>query len=374
MKTNKLLIRLSFIADGALFLVLLLGARWHWLPALLGAEVIMGLVRMSRLSPMMFRFVLRRLVHMIPIVLAVIALGFALMQLAPGDIFTQMILNPDISQADLDRYREAFRLDKPWYVQFFYYVWNVLHGDFGYSIVYKIPAFSLISQRAMNTLILSLASILCAWGFSIPAGIYAATRQYRAGDQVISVFAFFGLAIPNYFLAFLLVFVVSKTGNWLPIGSMYSVNVNDLNVIRRFFDLLLHMIIPVFVIATSATASLTRIMRANMLEILGQQYITTARAKGLAERTVVYKHALRNAINPMISIFGYQFGAILGGSALVERVMAWPGLGSLMLEALLSQDTYLITGSFFYGTILLVVGNLMADILLALVDPRIRIS
>lgn len=374
MKKPSFLFYLSFLADLALFLVLSIPAEWHWLPALLITEAVMGLVRMSRRNPVLFRFIVRRLTHMVPIILAVIALGFLLMQLAPGDIFTQMILNPDISEADLERYRAAFKLDKPWYIQFFSYIWNVLHGDFGYSIVYKIPAFSLISQRAGNTLILSLATVLCAWGFSIPAGIYAAGKQYSIGDQAISVFAFFGLAIPNFFLAFLLIYFVSTTGNWLPVGGMWSVNVNDMNFFQKAADLLAHMAIPVFVLATSATASLTRIMRANMLDTLSQQYITTARAKGLSEHKVVYKHALRNAINPMISIFGFQFGAILGGAALTEAVTAWPGLGKLMLAALLSQDTFLITGSFFYGTILLVVGNLIADILLAVVDPRIRVS
>ncbi|PIE04562.1 MAG: ABC transporter substrate-binding protein [Spirochaetales bacterium] len=374
MKKKQILFYASFLADLTFLLLLVLASGWHWLLALTVVEALMGLARMSRRNPVLFRFVLRRLLHMLPILFAVIALGFLLMQLAPGDIFTQMVLNPDISEEDLERYRAAFKLDKPWYVQFFSYLWNILHGDFGFSIVYKIPAFSLISQRALNTLILSLATVLCAWGFSIPAGIYAARRQYSFGDQAISVFAFFGLAIPNFFLAFLLIFLVSKTGNWLPLGGMHAVNVGDMNIFQRFGDLLLHMIIPVFVLATSATASLTRIMRANMLDTLSQQYITTARAKGLSEHTVVYKHALRNAINPMISIFGLQFGAILGGAALVEQVTAWPGLGKLMLAALLSQDTFLITGSFFYGTILLVVGNLIADILLAVVDPRIRIN
>ena len=232
----------------------------------------------------------------------------------------------------------------------------------------------LIPAASTNTILLSLVTILAAWGFSIPAGIYAATHQYKPGDQIISVLAFIGLSIPNYFLAFLLIFLLSKTGNWLPLGGMHSVMASDLNWFMYALDTMKHMILPVFVIATSAMASLTRIMRANMLEIMGQQYITTARAKGLAEKKVVYKHALRNAINPMITIFGFQFGAILGGSALVERVLAWPGLGKVMLEAILAQDLYLVVGSLMYGVVLLMLGNLFADIVLAIVDPRVRIS
>lgn len=365
--------RWTFIADALFILMLLISGRTI-LFALVFTEALLWLIRLIWISPLMLRFILRRFVHMIPMLLAVIATGFALIQLAPGDIFSQMALNPNIRAADLEALRRNFGLDQPWYIQFFKYLWNSLHGDFGLSQIYKTPVFMIVSQRALNTILLALVTIIAAWGFSIPAGIYAATHQYKLGDQAISVFAFIGLSIPNYFLAFLLIYLISTTGNWLPLGGIHDVNASDLGPFMYFIDLLKHMILPVFVIATSAMASLTRIMRANMLEILGQQYITTARAKGLEERKVVWKHALRNAINPMITIFGFQFGAILGGSALVERVLAWPGLGKVMLEALLAQDLYLVVGSLLYGVILLMLGNLFADIILAIVDPRVRIS
>ncbi len=365
--------RWTLIADAILLAVVFLTSDSPVFLTLL-IEALLWMVRLIWISPILLRFIVRRLIHMIPMLLVVIASGFALIQLAPGDIFTTMALNPNIRAADLEIFRRNFGMDKPWYIQFLRFIWNALHGDFGLSQIYKAPVFMIVSQRAVNTIILSFATILIAWGFSIPAGIYAATHQYRPGDQVISVLAFVGLSIPNYFLAFLLVYVISNTGNWLPLGGMHSVQSGSMNWFAYTLDLLKHMILPVFVIATSAMASLTRIMRANMLEIMGQQYIVTARAKGLAEKRVVYKHALRNAINPMITIFGFQFGAILGGSALVERVLAWPGLGKVMLEAILAQDLYLVVGSLLYGVILLMLGNLLADILLAIVDPRVRIS
>ncbi|MCK4543566.1 MAG: ABC transporter permease [Spirochaetales bacterium] len=371
---KKMMVRGSYVLDVLLWALLTFSAGWGWFLALIVVESVMWLVRLAWLSPMMLKFILRRLLHMLPIIIAVVAIGFGLIQLAPGDIFSQMLLNPDIRPEDVETMRKAFGLDQPWYVQFFKYLWNVLHGDFGFSQNFKAPVFVLVNQRAANTLILSFATILIAWGFSIPAGIYAATRQYKVGDQVVSVFAFFGLSIPNYFLAFLLIFMVSSTGNWLPVGGMYSVHISSMSWFGRSWDLIKHMFIPVFVIATSATAGLTRIMRANMLEILGQQYITTARAKGIKESKVVWKHALRNAINPMITIFGFQFGAILGGAALTEQVTAWPGLGKLILRAILTQDLYLVVGSLIYGVGLLVIGNLIADILLAIVDPRVRIG
>ncbi len=372
---KKIVVRITFAADVVLF-ALLLVSGWKWFPSLLLAEAVMWLVRMIWISPMLLRFILKRFLHMIPIILTVIALGFALIQLAPGDIFTQMSLNPDIQPETLENFRKIFGLDQPWYIQFFKYLWNALHLDFGFSQNFKAPVFALVNQRAGNTLVLAFATVVIAWGFSIPAGVIAARNQYKWKDSIISVFAFIGLAIPNYFLAFLLIYFLASGGAWLglPIGGMHSLNWDDLNIFQQFWDLLKHMAVPVFVLATSVTAGLTRIMRANMLEIMGMQYITTARAKGLKENKVVYKHALRNAINPMITMFGFQLGGILGGSALVENVTAWPGLGRLILRALLTQDLYLVIGSLLYGVALLVIGNLVADVLLAVVDPRVRIG
>ena len=372
-KNKDLYLRLSFLSDLLLIVFLILSGT-NWFLSIIMVEAVMWLIRLYWISKVLLLFIGKRLLHMIPIILSVVAIGFFLIQLAPGDIFTQMTLNPNIKPETIDRYRATFGLDKEWYIQFFRYLWNALHLDFGYSINYKTAVFNLVSQRAGNTLSLAVATIVIAWGLSIPAGIYSATHQYKLGDQVITIFAFVGLALPSFFAAFLLIYFVSSTGSWLPIGGMWSVDVDNMNIFQKALDLAKHMAIPVFVLASRSMASLTRIMRANMLEIMSQQYITTARAKGLTERTVVYKHALRNAINPMITIFGYQFGYILGGSALVEAVTAWPGLGSLMLQGIMSQDLYLVVGSLVYSVALLVIGNLIADILLGIVDPRVRIS
>jgi peptide/nickel transport system permease protein len=369
----KRLIWFSFIIDIILFLLFLLPG-WHWFFSIFITEILMWMLRLIWISPDLLKFILRRLLHMIPIILAVVSIAFFLIYLAPGDIFSKMALDPDIRPETLEQLRENFGLNEPWYIQFLRYVGNVLRGDFGYSEIFKAPVFTLVSQRALNTLLLAGLSLLFAWLFSVPAGVIAATHQYKWQDQTISVLAFCGLSIPNFFLAFLLIYLVSVTGNWLPIGGLASVDIEQMGVLERFLDLAAHLAIPVFVIATSITASLTRIMRANMLEILNQPYIRTARAKGLKRITVVYKHALRNSINPMITILGFQLGNILGGAALVEIVTAYPGLGKLILSALLSQDLYLVAGSLIYGVGLLVLGNLLSDILLAVIDPKIRIS
>ncbi len=358
------------------FIVLMVTVNGWALPtAVVLSQAIFWLLRLVWISPTLLRFILKRLLHMIPILLSVIAIGFLLIQLAPGDIFTQMQLNPNIRPSDIENFRRQFGLDQPWYVQFVLYVVRAVQGNFGFSIQWRVPVFTLVSMRAWNTIMLSVTALAFSWGLSIPMGILASTKQYKWQDQTISVFAFIGLAIPNFFLAFLLQFALTRLapGAW-PISGMRSLNHENLSAIGQFFDIARHMVLPVFVIGTSGMASLTRIMRANMLDILNQQYIVTAKAKGLSDRVVIYKHALRNAINPMITILGFQIASIMSGAALTEVVLSWPGLGSLILSAITSQDLYLVIGSLIYGSILLVIGNLIADILLAVVDPRVRIS
>lgn len=371
--------RFTFIVDAVMAAGLIWGFSVHIASAILISEIFMWLLRLAWISPALLRYILRRLLHMIPILLMVIALGFLLLQLAPGDSFTKMLLEQDISQETLEAFRSEFKLDKPWPVQFVSYIWNILHLDFGFSAEYKTGVFDVVKLRAIPTIELSMVSLLFAWGLSIPMGVYAAQKQYKWQDQGISIFAFIGLAIPNFFLAFLLLYFVTATsgnmaGTWLPIGGRTSVNFSDMSWIQQRLDIIWHLILPVFVLGTSAMAGLTRIMRANMLEILNMQYIVTARAKGQSEKVVVFKHALRNAINPMITILGFQISSILGGAALTESVLSWPGLGMLILQAIMAQDMYLVIGSLLYSTVLLVLGNLLADILLALTDPRVRIS
>ena len=370
--------RLTFVLDAILLGVFMGFGGMGWFGALLLTELIGWFFRLIWLSPMMLRFIVIRLIHMIPVVLTIVAIGFLLIQIAPGDVFTQLELNPDIRPSDLELQRQRFGLDRPWIVQFFRYIFNVLQGNFGFSVVYKLPVFTVVNQRAAATILLSLTSLALAWGFSIPAGVIAATNQYKWPDQTISGFAFFGLAVPNFFLAFLLLYIVTATSNppgtWLPIGGMMDIDHDTFNFFGRVWDRIRHLIIPVFVLGTSAMAGLTRIMRANMLDIMNQQYVVTARSKGQTERKVVYRHALRNAINPMITILGFQISTILSGAALTENVLAWPGLGRVALTDVLSQDLFLVMGILIYSSILLVLGNLIADILLAIVDPRIRIS
>jgi len=235
-----------------------------------------------------------------------------------------------------------------------------------------VPVSFLIKQKLINTLALSIASIFLTWLIAIPFGVLAAQKNGRWQDIVLSVLAYVGISLPSFFVAMLLVFFAART-MLLPVGGTTSVFALDAGGWIRFADYLRHLLLPTLALTLAGVGSLFRLMRNNFLESLGSPYITTARAKGLPESKVLYKHALRNAINPMITIFGYELSGILSGAALVEVITNWPGMGRLLLDAVLAQDLYLVMASLLIGGILLVLGNLAADLMLAAADPRIRL-
>jgi len=223
-------------------------------------------------------------------------------------------------------------------------------------------------------MILSVAAMFIAWGFSIPIGIYSATHKYTIGDNIFTSLAFVGLSIPNFFFALLLLFLIVKFNVPLPINGMTSIMHDFMSPMGKIIDILKHLLVPAVVLGTASMATLTRIMRGQMIEAMRSDYIRTAKAKGLKNRKVVYKHAFRNAINPMITIFGFQISMLLSGAALTETVTGWPGLGKMMLTAVRSKDLYLAMAGLMIGSVLLIIGNLIADVLLAVSDPRIRYS
>jgi len=321
----------------------------------------------------MTSYIIRRVLVAIPLLLGMTFLAFMVIQLGGGEYFAELRLNPQISRETIEQIEQQFNLDKPAVVQYFYWLKNVLKLDFGYSFSRMASVTGLIRGRVLATMLLSTSSILVTWLVAIPLGIYCAVHRYSWGDRFASFFAYIGISIPNFFLALLLLYLASVVGI-LPLGDMTSAKFDDLSLASKVLDIGKHLIIPTVVIATAAMAGLQRLMRGNMLEVLRAQYITTARAKGLPENRVIYVHALRNAINPMISIFGLQFSSLLGGAALTEIVCSWPGLGSLMLEAVRARDLYVVMGDLLIGGILLIGGNLLADVLLAWTDPRIRLE
>lgn len=327
----------------------------------------------------MVTYTLRRLLTMIPLLLAMSFVTFMFIRLAPGDILAPYRMNPQISEETIKEMERKFHFDKPAIVQYLYWLRNLVTLDFGYSFSKRTSVASVIAAHAVNTLYLALFSILITWLVAIPIGIYCAVHQYRWSDKVFSFISYIGMSFPTFFLALILLFIVSSIGELpligkLPVGGMKSNGFENMNGIEQFLDVLKHMIVPGLVLGTAAIASLQRIMRGNMLEELRSKYVMTARAKGLPENRVVYVHALRNAINPLITIFGYEFSALLSGAALTEIITSWPGLGCIMLEAVRAQDLFLVMGNMLMGGVMLICGNLIADVLLAWIDPRIKLS
>jgi peptide/nickel transport system permease protein len=319
----------------------------------------------------MTKYILKRIFILFPMLLGMTFITFMVMQMAPGDFLDSMRANPQISPETVEEYAAKYHLDKSALAQYGYWLKSLFTFDLGYSFAYKAKVSSVIGSRAWNTLVLSLASIVLTWFVVIPVGVICALKKRSLIDRALSFFSYLGLSLPGFFLALVLLYGVSHTG-LLPLGGMKSVHYFEMNRPDRFFDLVRHLILPTLVLSLGSIASLQRIMRANMLEVLNKPYILAARARGLSTGRVLFVHALRNAVNPMVTIFGYQFSALLSGAALIEIVFGWPGLGTVMLEAVQAQDLYLVMGGVLISGVLLITGNLLADLLLAAVDPRIR--
>jgi len=318
----------------------------------------------------MIRFVLHRLLLSIPMLLGITLLTFILMRLSPGNFLDTLRLDPQISQETIEHYQKLYQLDQPVFAQYLHWIKNVCRLEFGYSYHFNVPVAHIIGGRLFNTFILALCAFLVTWLIAIPLGIWAAVHRGRLSDHLIQIFSYISLSIPVYFLAMILLFWASQSGV-LPLGGMRSPNFEHMVWWEQWIDIARHLVIPVASLSIVSIGYLQKIMRGNMLEVLGQQYILTARAKGLSETRVIYIHALRNAINPLITLLGYEFSALLSGAALTEIICSWPGLGSLMLTAVRSKDIYLVMASMLMGSVMFLVGNLLADIALAKADPRI---
>lgn len=325
-------------------------------------------------------FLLRRLFSLVPILLGVTFISFVIISLTPGDYLSTMSLSPDVSPERIARLRHDFGLDKPWYVQYGLWLYRILPfkfpfgfklPDLGYSFSNKTPVISLMKERFLNTLLLSATAEALIWLIAIPLGVLAAYKRQTWVDKLSSFGVFFGISIPEILLALFALLFAATTG-WFPIGGMHRLHYEDLSPLGQFADLLHHLCLPVLVLAVTGAAGTMRYMRGSLLETLSSDYIRTARAKGVSERAVLLRHAFRNAINPLITLFGFSFAGLISSSFLVEFIMGWPGLGRLTYDALLAKDLYVIMASLMVSTIFLIVGNLFADLLLAFTDPRIR--
>lgn len=341
----------------------------------------------------MISFLFRRIFSLVPLLIAISMLVFILMYISPGDFLSQMRNSKDISPEIVKQEEMRLGLDRPWYIQYGRWLNGVSPiktsllsssgegddsslvyfgaPDFGYSWSYKIPVGSLISQRLFATFILALASTLLTYMIAIPLGVLSAVKKDSVFDRMSAFLAYASLSIPYFFLALLAVLFAAVSGVF-PTGGQTSVMYEFLSPLEKFVDYGWHLILPTIVLSVGGIASIMRVMRGNFLEYMRAEFVTTARAKGLSEGSIMFKHVLRNAINPIITSLGFSFAGLLSGALLVENVMNYPGLGQLIYSAIIKKDQYLVMAGVVMGCFMLVVGQVIADILLAYTDPRIR--
>ncbi|MGD1901928.1 MAG: ABC transporter permease [Geitlerinemataceae cyanobacterium] len=320
-------------------------------------------------------FVLKRSGQAAIALLLASMLCFAIVQLAPGSYLDQLAQDPTISPETLEALRVNFGLDKSAFEQYWRWLGRILtQGDFGRSFKYEQDVSILLLDRVPATLMLSLISFVVTWTIAIPLGVLSAVKQNTIVDRVLQVVGYTGQGFPSFITALVLLIVAQNLSPLVPVGNMTSVFHNDLSGLGKILDVLWHALLPSIALSVTGFAGLQRLTRGQLLDVLRQDYVRTARAKGLPENRVIYVHALRNAVNPLITLLGFEFANLLSGAFIAEFFFNWPGLGSLILEAVRAQDLYLVMASLMMGAVMLIVGNLLADLLLKFVDPRIQLD
>ncbi len=322
------------------------------------------------MSPFLYMF--KRFLQAVPLLIMISVMSFTMLKLSPVDPLAHLKANPAISQAAIKAEEERLGLNKPAPVQYAIWLTNLMKGDLGVSTSGSSVS-NLLLNRAGNTLILSFLSLFFTWLIAAPAGVYAAVYRGQWIDKLFGMVTAIGMSMPTFLLALLLLMVALAT-RALPIGGLTSPNFYELDPFRQVLDMAHHLIIPVAVLTFVNLAHVQRQMRANLLDVYRAEYVRTARAKGLPENVVIFRHALRNAINPLITMLGFEFAYLLSGAALTETVLAYPGLGRLTLEAVLTKDMNLVMASLMLGSLMLILGNLFADVLLKYADPRITLE
>lgn len=323
----------------------------------------------------MLTYLLKRLLMMIPLLFGITIITFVVIHLAPGnpvDIETEMSL--DSSDVARENLKKLYGLDKPLHEQYIDWVSRFVRLDFGKSFVDSKPVIDKISERIPITLTINALSMLLIVLVAIPIGAMSAVKQNTLFDRVMTVFVFVGFSTPTFWLALVMMIVFGVELGWLPISGIQSVDVSDMTALQRFWDKVSHLIMPVALSAFGGIAGLSRYSRSSMLEVIRQDYIRTARAKGLSEQRVIMVHAIRNALMPVVTILGLSVPGLIGGSVIFESIFAIPGMGQLFYASAMARDYPTIMGILVIGAVLTLIGNLIADIAYAVVDPRVRVS
>ncbi len=315
----------------------------------------------------MGKYILKRILIAVPVLIGITMIDYAIMCLAGNPL--EMLQGPRVSEAAVEAKKIALGLDKPFYVQYFIWLSQLLQGNMGYSVKSYQPVSEMIRSHLGPTLLLMGVSLLISMLISIPAGIYSAVHQYSKGDYTVVTLSFLGSSIPGFFLSLLLIYIFTVRLGWLPSSGMVTLGTGG-----GFADVAKHMVMPVFVLATSMAGSNIRYIRSAVLEILQQDYLRTARAKGIGRFKVIYKHALRNALVPVVTVIGMQIPVLFGGAVIIEQVFSWPGLGLMTMSAITGRDYPVIMGVCLLSAVVVLFANLLTDILYALADPTIQLD
>ncbi|ACM21377.1 peptide ABC transporter, membrane protein [Geotalea daltonii FRC-32] len=322
----------------------------------------------------MIYYLAKRMLLMIPLLIGITVITFGVIHLTPGEpVEMQVAMNPKVSAETRDRLRKYYELDKPIHVQYYRWVSRLARLDFGNSFSPDgRPVAAKIRERLPITINLNIISLILEFALAIPIGVMAATHRNGPLDRWTTVFVFLGFATPLFWLSLILMYLFGIKLGWLPISGLHSLGYATHGFWWQLWDLAKHLVLPVSVATFGSLAGLSRYMRSGMIDTLGQDYITTARAKGLSERTVVYKHALRNALLPVITLLGLSVPGLIGGSVIFESIFSIPGMGQLFYQGVMARDYPLVMGILVIGAVLTLLGNLLADVGYALADPRIR--
>jgi len=323
----------------------------------------------------MLSYIVKRLLLMIPLIFGITLISFTVIHLAPGgpvEVETEMSLKA--SAQARENLKKLYGLDKPLHIQYIDWLERFVKLEFGKSFVDDKKVIDKITERIPITITLNILSLIITFCIAVPVGVLSATRQHSLFDKLSTLFVFIGFSTPHFWLALMCMYVFGVTLGWLPISGIQSIDVSGMSFLERLADWTRHLILPVGISAFGAIAGLSRYSRSSMLEVIGQDYIRTARAKGLKEAQVIVRHALRNALMPVVTILGLSIPGLIGGAVIFETIFSIPGMGQLFYQSTMSRDYPTIMGILVIGAILTLVGNLLADISYALVDPRVRIS
>lgn len=320
----------------------------------------------------MIQYAVKRILKMIPTLLIISIIIFGIINMAPGD-FVDGKANPNMSAEKVQELKEIYGLDKPLPIRYINWAKNAVRGNFGDSLRYKQPVSEVINEHIWNSFLLAMTSFILCLIIAIPIGIISATKQYSSFDKTFTLLSFVGISLPSFFVALVSIKIFSLNLGIFPIGGMTTAG-SKATGISNFMDIVKHMFLPVVTLTIIQFGSLVRYVRTSMLEVIKQDYIRTARAKGLKEKVVIYKHALRNGLIPIITFVGMTIPTLFAGAIITETIFVWPGIGRIGYEAILNRDYTLLMGFNMFMALMTLLGNLLSDILYAVVDPRIKLK